>query len=725
MATNSSSVVQSYGFPSTSPTSSHVCSYPGEFSDPCEYVLDNCKDLKSILFNPLSFYYCNLRSISYFNQSDDERTKKKEISIFIYIILMLSLSCVLFLIMYFSANDHLAPALCLISKWLRLSPTVAGVTLLALGNGAPDLFTCLAGTDDIESVPLVIGGAVGSGIFVLLFVFGLVVLTVTKKQPSESLPPEAHDASKSSVDISPNLPQVQDTTNTCSTSQRGMSLSPLTSHELLSAHGLRIKGLAFRSFERLDSGLVTISAPSTHEERRSNIEALPSQGSLIQSALQKKEITAISKFSFSKHIIMYLYSVIELMVISEQQYISYFFPIFGISLYLCNLGAVIFFEILRQRHHSKNTSETNVDRIDIESRSEESISQSSRCNINNLLIIDTIKDCCTNWLYQWKNERSIPKKLLLLILTPINLIVTISIPPLYIDEDDALNIYDEFSTHVQKTEENESTVQKQKQFSYDRLRLVFNPFFSLGLLFHFLDLWIIDIGNSNFQCWILYLILSFVSSFILALTTKNDRKPIYRPVIVLLSFFICILWIYGVSDQIVTILQSCGLIIPSLSSTFMGMTVLTWGNSFGDLVVDIAIARTAWEAFRIGNNGGSNSQNIDFGGFETAITGILCGPIQNILLSMNISFLKVLISDSVPIDQKSSKISTDPVLRFGFIYLLSSIVLIVILVCFVWKFRYIPRYFGYYCVYSYLILFLPIVTLGGLGVIPGWNSHGS
>ena len=47
----------------------------------------------------------------------------------------------------------------------QLSQNVAGVTLLALGNGAPDLFSAFSATNS-GSPDLAVGGAVGSGLFI-------------------------------------------------------------------------------------------------------------------------------------------------------------------------------------------------------------------------------------------------------------------------------------------------------------------------------------------------------------------------------------------------------------------------------------------------------------------------------------------------------------------------------------------------------------------------------
>ena len=59
-----------------------------------------------------------------------------------------------------------------------MSETLAGVTLLALGNGAPDVFSSIAasGADD-TGLSVALGALVGSGFFVSSLVFSLVVFT--------------------------------------------------------------------------------------------------------------------------------------------------------------------------------------------------------------------------------------------------------------------------------------------------------------------------------------------------------------------------------------------------------------------------------------------------------------------------------------------------------------------------------------------------------------------
>merc|ERR1712223_1042998 len=52
--------------------------------------------------------------------------------------------CILFTGLAISADDYFCPNLASISKTLRLSHNIAGVTILAFGNGSPDIFSALA-----------------------------------------------------------------------------------------------------------------------------------------------------------------------------------------------------------------------------------------------------------------------------------------------------------------------------------------------------------------------------------------------------------------------------------------------------------------------------------------------------------------------------------------------------------------------------------------------------
>jgi hypothetical protein len=73
--------------------------------------------------------------------------------------------CLLLYVLGTTADQYFAPALVQLSDWLGLRPRVAGVTLLALGNGAPDVFSVLAAYRAGQA-DLAVGALVGGSMFV-------------------------------------------------------------------------------------------------------------------------------------------------------------------------------------------------------------------------------------------------------------------------------------------------------------------------------------------------------------------------------------------------------------------------------------------------------------------------------------------------------------------------------------------------------------------------------
>ena len=88
-----------------------------------------------------------------------------------------------------TADEFLSPALETISIKLGISESLAGVTFLALGNGAPDVISALSASGgDGDGVYLAIGALLGAG----LFVSGVVaaVVSISSPNPIKVVPKE-------------------------------------------------------------------------------------------------------------------------------------------------------------------------------------------------------------------------------------------------------------------------------------------------------------------------------------------------------------------------------------------------------------------------------------------------------------------------------------------------------------------------------------------------------
>ena len=88
----------------------------------------------------------------------------------------------LFYIIGGTAEEYLTPALNKISKFLNMSENLAGVTLLALGNGSPDVISCFtASRKKGTGIYMAASGLVGSCL-VNSFFLAPVVILISKTQ---------------------------------------------------------------------------------------------------------------------------------------------------------------------------------------------------------------------------------------------------------------------------------------------------------------------------------------------------------------------------------------------------------------------------------------------------------------------------------------------------------------------------------------------------------------
>ena len=83
-------------------------------------------------------------------------------------------SAYLFLALGITADGFFVPALTRIADNWSLSDNVAGVTLVALGNGSPDIFSAVAAftAADPSVATMAIGSLLGAGMFVVMVVGG-------------------------------------------------------------------------------------------------------------------------------------------------------------------------------------------------------------------------------------------------------------------------------------------------------------------------------------------------------------------------------------------------------------------------------------------------------------------------------------------------------------------------------------------------------------------------
>ena len=132
----------------------------------CEQVRANCQlgTGGTALFNYYEFYYCTTSS-------------SKWIGFTVLILWLL----IVFSLLASTADSFFVVQLETMSEKLRLSPTVAGITLCAVGNSAPDVFSDLAAVQNANDFSLALGELMGASMFLTTCVLGAVILVATSK----------------------------------------------------------------------------------------------------------------------------------------------------------------------------------------------------------------------------------------------------------------------------------------------------------------------------------------------------------------------------------------------------------------------------------------------------------------------------------------------------------------------------------------------------------------
>uniref|UniRef100_A0A8C5RKY4 Solute carrier family 8 member B1 n=1 Tax=Laticauda laticaudata TaxID=8630 RepID=A0A8C5RKY4_LATLA len=96
-----------------------------------------------------------------------------------------------------------------------------------------------------------------------------------------------------------------------------------------------------------------------------------------------------------------------------------------------------------------------------------------------------------------------------------------------------------------------------------------------------------------FPVWGLMVLVGATLAAILFCVTRNEEPPRCHFLFAFLGFFVSAMWINAAATEVVNILQTLGIIFH-LSNTVLGLTLLAWGNSIGDMFSDLTMARQGY-----------------------------------------------------------------------------------------------------------------------------------
>ncbi|KAF4445962.1 cation exchanger [Fusarium albosuccineum] len=162
---------------------------------------------------------------------------------------------------------------------------------------------------------------------------------------------------------------------------------------------------------------------------------------------------------------------------------------------------------------------------------------------------------------------------------------------------------------------------------------------------------------------VLYTLLaSLVLLGVLVVFTTEDRRPRYHYMLCFMGFVISIAWISTIAGEVVGVLKTVGVIL-NISEALLGLTIFAAGNSVGDLVADITVARLGYPVM--------------------ALSACFGGPMLNILLGIGIGGAMMMIQKA---NKKHRKNPSHPIkykpyrIQVGGTLMISAITLLVTLV---------------------------------------------
>ena len=133
--------------------------------DKCDFVSNNCA---YEYINFYSFHYCIMKG--FFPLTT---------------ITITAILFTLFFILSSTSDIFLSSAITKITETFNINQNIAAVTILAFGNGAPDVIASLVASAEPEGISFSISSLIGTGLFITSFVLGLIVFRA-KEIPLDS-----------------------------------------------------------------------------------------------------------------------------------------------------------------------------------------------------------------------------------------------------------------------------------------------------------------------------------------------------------------------------------------------------------------------------------------------------------------------------------------------------------------------------------------------------------
>ncbi|XP_020101437.1 cation/calcium exchanger 5 [Ananas comosus] len=190
--------------------------------------------------------------------------------------------------------------------------------------------------------------------------------------------------------------------------------------------------------------------------------------------------------------------------------------------------------------------------------------------------------------------------------------------------------------------------------------------------------------RTRFPLWSIILFVSLCLALYHFIFEKEPPETEWTVAITLISFMMSVFWISTMAGELLNCLTAIGSIM-NFPPAILGLTVLAWGNSVGDLVADVALAKAGQPAM--------------------AMAGCFAGPMFNMLVGLGTAF----VVQTARVYPKAYELQFNIGIVVAFVFLLCSLMGSLLVITW-YGFR-VPRFWGY-CLVGLYVLF----TAAGLAL---------
>lgn len=189
----------------------------------------------------------------------------------------------------------------------------------------------------------------------------------------------------------------------------------------------------------------------------------------------------------------------------------------------------------------------------------------------------------------------------------------------------------------------------------------------------------------HFPLWLIVLFASSSLAVLYFIVEKEAPKTEQMPVVIV-AFVMSVFWISTIAGELLNCLTALGTILE-LPSAILGLTVLAWGNSVGDLVADVAVAKAGHPAM--------------------AMAGCFAGPMFNMLVGLG----SALVMQTANIYPKAYELHFHIGIITAFVFLLMSLMGSLLVIT--WSRFRVPRFWGFCLVGLYVIFTAVSLVIAG------------